>query len=88
MAFWLLSDAGRNQETVEESLEFADSFHLDALKITIGLRIYPHTPLVSAALHDDLIGPDDDLLMPCFYITPCLRDWLPDRIARRESGRA
>ncbi len=86
--FLLLGGPGETRETVEESLEFADSLHLDALKITIGLRIYPHTPLESAALRDHLIAPDDDLLMPSFYITPSLRDWLPDRIARRESGRA
>ena len=86
--FLLLGGPGETRESVEESLEFADSLHLDALKITMGLRIYPQTPLASSALADGLIRPDDDLLMPRFYITPCLRDWLPDRIARRESSQA
>jgi radical SAM superfamily enzyme YgiQ (UPF0313 family) len=86
--FLLLGGPGETRETVEESLDFADSLHLDTLKITVGLRIYPQTPLASAALKDGLITPDDDLLSPRFYITPCLRDWLPDRIARRESGQA
>jgi len=86
--FLLLGGPGETRETVEESLEFADSLRLDALKITVGLRIYPQTPLASSALADGLIRPDDDLLMPRFYITPCLRDWLPDRIDRRESGQA
>ncbi len=86
--FLLLGGPGETRETVEESLEFADSLHLDTLKITVGLRIYPQTPLVSTALEDGLIRPDDDLLTPRFYITPSLLDWLPDRIARRESGLA
>ena len=86
--FLLLGGPGETRESVEESLEFADSLHLETLKITVGLRIYPQTPLVSAALEDGLIEPGDDLLMPRFYITPSLRDWLPDRIARRESGQA
>ena len=80
--FLLLGGPGETRETVEESLEFADSLHLDALKITVGLRIYPQTPLASAAVEDGLIRTDDDLLMPRFYITPCLRDWLPDRVGR------
>lgn len=83
--FLLLGGPGETKETVAESLEFSDSLHLDAIKITVGLRIYPHTPLVSAAVRDGVIQPDDDLLVPRFYITPRLRDWLPDRIAHRES---
>ncbi len=83
--FLLLGGPGETRESVEESLEFADSLHLDELKITVGLRIYPQTPLASAALADGLIRPDDDLLMPRFYITPSLRDWLPDRIAHLHS---
>jgi radical SAM superfamily enzyme YgiQ (UPF0313 family) len=86
--FLLLGGPGETRESVEESLAFAESLHLDALKITVGLRIYPQTPLASRALANGLITPDDDLLMPRFYITPSLRDWLPDRIAQRESGQA
>jgi radical SAM superfamily enzyme YgiQ (UPF0313 family) len=84
--FLMLGGPGETRETVEESLDFADSLHLDTLKITVGLRIYPQTPLASTAVADGLIRPDDNLLLPRFYITPFLRDWLPDRIARRESG--
>jgi radical SAM superfamily enzyme YgiQ (UPF0313 family) len=86
--FLLLGGPGETRESVEESLEFADSLQLDALKITVGLRIYPQTPLASAAIADGLIRSDDDLLTPSFYIAPRLRDWLPERIARREVGHA
>lgn len=84
--FLLLGGPRETRETVEESLEFADSLHLDTLKITVGLRIYPQTALALTAVADGLLKPDDDLLFPRFYISPLLRDWLPDRIGRQESG--
>lgn len=83
--FLLLGAPGETRETVEESLEYADSLHLDGLKITVGIRIYPQTPLASIAVADSLIRPDDNLLLPRFYITPSLRDWLPERVALRDS---
>ena len=39
--FLLLGGPGETKETVEESLEFADSLLLEGLKVTAGLRIYP-----------------------------------------------
>ncbi|MGB2675757.1 MAG: radical SAM protein [Candidatus Acidiferrum sp.] len=86
--FLLLGGPGETKKTVEESLEFADRLRLDALKITVGLRIYPQTPLASTAVAHGLITADDNLLVPRFYIAPSLRHWLPERIARRESGYA
>jgi radical SAM superfamily enzyme YgiQ (UPF0313 family) len=86
--FLLLGGPGETRESVEESLAFADSLPLDALKITVGVRIYPETPLAAAALAEGLIRPDDDLLWPRFYITPQLREWLPERIAAYKSSRS
>ncbi len=83
--FLLLGGPGETRQSVEESLEFSDSLHLDTLKITVGPRIYPQTPLAQAARADGIISPDDDLLFPRFYISASLRDWLPNRIACRES---
>jgi radical SAM superfamily enzyme YgiQ (UPF0313 family) len=83
--FLLLGGPCETRETVEKSLDFADGLRLDALKVTVGLRIYPHTPLASVAVTDGIISPDDTLLLPRFYITPTLRKWLPERIARRGS---
>jgi radical SAM superfamily enzyme YgiQ (UPF0313 family) len=83
--FLLLGGPGETRETVEESLDYADGLHLDGLKITAGLRIYPQTPLASIAVADGLIRPDDNLLLPRFYIAPALRDWLPERVALRDS---
>jgi len=67
-------------------LAFADSLHLDGLKVTVGLRIYPGTVLHSIAVAEGVIGADDDLLFPRFYLTARLRDWLPERTAENNAA--
>lgn len=85
--FLLLGGPGETKDTVEESLSFADSLNLDALKITAGLRIYPETPLARVALAEGIINPDEDLLWPRFYMAAGLRDWLPERLAAYRASR-
>jgi len=51
------------------------------LKVTVGIRIYPHTALAARAVTEGIITKDDDLLLPTFYLTPDLREWLPEQIA-------
>ncbi len=87
MGFLLLGGPGETKDSVEESLSFADSLNLEALKITVGLRIYPQTPLARTALSEGVIRTDDDLLFPRFYLTPELRDWLPERVATYRTSR-
>jgi radical SAM superfamily enzyme YgiQ (UPF0313 family) len=79
--FLLLGGPGETRETVEESLDFADSLDLDALKVTVGLRIYPETPLFTSALGEGLVAEGEDLLWPRFYLASSLCDWLPERVA-------
>ena len=86
--FLLLGGPGETKETVEESLEFADSLHLDELKVTVGLRIYPSTTLHSIAVAEGVVLPEDDLLQPRFYLTGRLREWLPERVAAHDKSRA
>jgi radical SAM superfamily enzyme YgiQ (UPF0313 family) len=83
MGFLLLGGPGETRESVEESLAFAESLDLDALKISIGIRIYPETEIAKAAKEEGLISTDRDLLYPRFYIVPDLADWLFDAIAAR-----
>jgi radical SAM superfamily enzyme YgiQ (UPF0313 family) len=87
MGFLLLGGPGETKDSVEESLSFADSLNLQALKITVGLRIYPQTPLAKIALAEGVISADEDLLLPRFYLTPDLKDWLPERVATYKSSR-
>jgi len=80
MGFLLLGGPGETKETVNESLEFADSLNLEALKITIGIRIYPYTPLAKTALKEGLIKADDNLLFPRYYMSKDLEGWLRETV--------
>jgi radical SAM superfamily enzyme YgiQ (UPF0313 family) len=80
LGFLMLGGPGETKESVEQSLIFADSLHLDAMKITIGIRIYPHTALAKIAVTEGLISPGDDLLSPRFYIVRKLDGWLHETV--------
>ena len=80
MGFLLLGGPGETRESVEQSLAFADSLNLDLLKITIGIRIYPHTALAKTAVDDGLILPEENLLFPRFYIVSKLKDWMHETV--------
>ena len=82
MGFLLLGGPGETKDSVEESLRFADALPLDALKITIGIRIYPHTELARTAVAERLIAPDDDLMLPRFYMVSGLEAWLRETVAK------
>lgn len=88
VGFLLLGGPGESRETVEESLAFAESLRLDFLKITIGIRIYPGTPLARRAVQDGMISGEDDLLHPRFYLARGLEPWIHERAARFESAHA
>jgi radical SAM superfamily enzyme YgiQ (UPF0313 family) len=79
--FLLLGAPGETEQTVEESLAFAESLHLDALKVSVGIRIYPNTALAARSVAEGIIDRNDDLLFPRFYMAPALREWLPKRVA-------
>jgi len=78
--FLMMGGPGETRETVRESLAFADGLDLDFLKITVGIRIYPETALAGTAVEDGLVPPDDDLLMPRFYMVPGLEAWLRETL--------
>lgn len=80
MGFLLLGGPGETRESVEESLAFADSLDLDALKITIGIRIYPFTTLAGIAREEGVIAAGDDLLSPSFYCAEGIKDWLTETV--------
>ncbi len=45
MGFLLLGGPGETKASALESLSFADSLHLDMMKVTVGIRIYRTRPL-------------------------------------------
>ncbi len=86
MGFLLLGGPGETRDTVEESVAFAESLRLDALRVTVGIRIYPGTPLARRAVADGVIAADDDLLVPRFYLAPGLEPWIHDRVEALQHG--
>jgi radical SAM superfamily enzyme YgiQ (UPF0313 family) len=82
MGFLLLGGPGETRATVEESLAFAASLQLESLRITVGIRIYPGTPLASRAVAEGMLAADDDLLTPRFYLAPGLEPWIHERVAQ------
>ena len=80
MGFLLLGGPGETRQSVEESLAFADGLGLEAVKITVGLRIYPYTELARIAVREGVIQPEDDLLFPRFYIADGLEAWLRETV--------
>jgi len=80
MGFLLLGGPRETKETVEQSLAFADSLDLDALKITIGIRIYPNTELAKVAISDGIILQEDNLLIPKFYVVKEIEVWIRETV--------
>ena len=80
MGFLLLGGPGETRESVQASLRFADALELDAVKLTVGVRIYPHTELARIAAREGVIEADIDLLHPRFYIAPGLEAWLRETV--------
>jgi radical SAM superfamily enzyme YgiQ (UPF0313 family) len=83
LGFLLLGGPGETRQTVEESLRFADSLHLEMLNVTVGIRIYPGTPLARQAVAEGMIAADDDLLQPRFYVRPELESYIREMIVAR-----
>jgi radical SAM superfamily enzyme YgiQ (UPF0313 family) len=81
MGFLLLGGPGETKQTVEESLAFADSLDLESMKITVGIRIYPYTTLATIAAAEGVIAPDNDLLLPTFYLAKGLDGWLQETVS-------
>ena len=85
MGFLLLGVPGETRESVAESLDFARSLPLSTLKVTVGARIYPSTPLAAQAVAEGVVAPDDDLLEPRFYLAPEVADgFIEGEVAARE----
>jgi hypothetical protein len=81
MSFLLLGGPGETCASVEESLTFARSLSLADLRITVGTRIYPGTPLATRAVTEGVIASEEDLLRPRFYLAPGFEPWIQTRVA-------
>ena len=76
---------GETRGSVEEKLQFLKQLDPALVNLRIGLSLMPGTPEAKLALDEGLISSESDLIEPTFYISPNLRDWLPDKLVR-EAG--
>jgi radical SAM superfamily enzyme YgiQ (UPF0313 family) len=76
--FLMLGGPGETRATVNESLELISSLDLDMMRTTVGIRLYPGTPLAARAREEGVIDADDDLLRPRFYLAPGLDGWIDE----------
>ena len=83
MGFLLLGGPGETRKSVDESLAFAQSLGLEMLKVSIGIRLYPHTLLARQAVAEGVVSPEDDLLWPRFYIRTGLEAYIRDVVVRQ-----
>lgn len=79
--FLLLGGPGETRETVEESIAFMRTLGLEDVRVTVGIRIYPGTPLARRALKEGVIRSEEELLLPRFYLVPGLAPWIHERTA-------
>ena len=76
MVFLILGGPGEDRDTLKETFDALDAASPDKAFAVGGIRIYPGTPLAVTAVDEGVIRPDDDLLMPSFYVSKGLGDEL------------
>lgn len=85
--FLLLGGPGETRDTVMRSVEFVGELSPDLVTLKAGIRIYPGTELEAIARKEGMIGNDNDLLHPAFYIAPEVKEWVGDYMKKAASGR-
>jgi len=83
LGFLLLGGPDETRESAVESLDFADSLDLEMLHVSVGIRIYPRTPLARLAVEEGMVSPQDDLLRPRFCVRPGLDGFIREEVTRR-----
>lgn len=73
-------EPGETEKTVETKLEFLNEIQPALANLRIGVRIRPDTPTADAAIKEGIIGDENDLISPLFYVAEPVRDWIVDRL--------
>ena len=81
--FLLLGGPGEDRASVDASLPLAEALQPEAMKVAVGVRVYPGTPLARLAAAEHLPSEEAGLLEPVFYVSAAVREWLAER-AREE----
>ena len=79
-AYLLIGGPGETMQSVEESLAQMEALAPASVHVTVGIRIYPHTPLQATALREGVLSESDSLLFPAFYLSPAIAPTIGDRM--------
>ncbi len=89
---YLLGGPGDSVASCDRTIEYLESLQPASVTGTLGVRVYPHTPLERLVRRRGLssrspflkgfLRNNDDLFRPVFYVEPCLRRFLK----RSETG--
>ena len=84
-------EPGETEASVQSKLAFladvADGETSAYVNILAGNRLLPGTPLAQRALDEGVISPEDDLLMPVFYVAPEIREGLVETLQAAAQAR-
>ncbi len=86
-----LGGPGETRETVEECLALIDEVDPAMVTVTIGMGIFPSTPLAEIAKQEGLISSNDqdlhDIYNSVKYIDNSVQGWITDRISQAAQER-
>jgi radical SAM superfamily enzyme YgiQ (UPF0313 family) len=86
--YLIFGGPGETLQTLEETFAMFDRIQPRAVLALLGVRIYPGTSLHETAIAEGVVGREDDLLLPRFYISPAVgSEALQNSLAAHAEGR-
>jgi radical SAM superfamily enzyme YgiQ (UPF0313 family) len=76
----LIGGPGETPQSVETSLTHMEALGPISVHITVGIRIYPNTPLCDIARREGIIDDSTNLLFPTFYLSPAIEPMIVQRM--------
>jgi anaerobic magnesium-protoporphyrin IX monomethyl ester cyclase len=85
MLYYMLGGPGETRESVVRTVDHHRRIRPIFTYASAGMRVLPRAGLREIAVAEGVVDPDDDLLMPRFYVSPALsghEQWLEKQVAR------
>jgi lipid biosynthesis B12-binding/radical SAM protein len=75
--FFMFGGPKETQETVLEGLKNIERLEKCAVFVFSGIRVLPQTDLHRIAVREGILSKDNNLLKPCYYVSPLVaKDWM------------
>jgi radical SAM superfamily enzyme YgiQ (UPF0313 family) len=79
---------GETRETVEQKLDFLRGINPAVANLRVGIRMMPGSKSADQARSEGRVFNDGDLLMPTFYVSKSVEDWIVDHLQAEASHHA